>query len=194
MYGAIWSRRWRSAPLRRRVDVLEVRALLVLCAVVAGCAVAIGLMSGWEAYGHERAVASQERAGRHLVRAQVLRDAAESRSWADEAGRPADVLVPARWTSVTGTGVKGSVPVAPGTRKGEYARVWLDREGRVTSAPATSREVWAGALLRGAGSASLAVGAGVVAAAGIRAAGNRYRAVQWETEWSRVEPEWSHRA
>jgi hypothetical protein len=194
MSVAIWSRRWRSSPLRRRVDILEVRALLILCAVIAGGALAIGLMSGWATYDHERAAAWEERAARHLVQAEALRDASKSRSWADEAGSSARVQVPARWTSVTGTSVKGSVPVAPGTKKGERTSIWLDRKGNITSAPTTNREVWAGALLRGAGSASLAVGAGVLAAAGIRAVCNRYRAAEWETEWSRVEPKWSHRS
>ncbi|WP_129260583.1 hypothetical protein [Streptomyces sp. M3] len=194
MSVAIGSRRWRSHPLRRGIDVVEVRLFLVLSTLVLVCASAIGAAHGWSAFEHERSVAAEQRADRHLVRALVLRDAATSSPWSDESGRSARVPVPVRWTDTEGGAVTGKAMVAPGTERGERTDVWLDHRGRVTSAPAGDREAWAEALVAGGGIAAVTVGAGVVAGLGIRVMCNRRRAADWETEWSRVEPEWSRRA
>ncbi|MFE7751858.1 hypothetical protein [Streptomyces sp. NPDC057428] len=194
MAGAIWSRQWRRHPLRRTVDAVEARLLLLLCAVVFACASTLGMISGSAAHDHEQSVASHQRATRHLVSAEVLRDAVKSSPWADEAGSSALVPVPVRWATAGGSDVKGNALVAPGTKRGERTSLWLDRRGRVTSAPADGRDIWVAALIGGGGSAAAAVGGGAVAAIGIRMMCNRRRAVGWEAEWSRVEPDWSHRA
>ncbi|MFJ8857997.1 hypothetical protein ACIRD8_06125 [Streptomyces sp. NPDC102451] len=193
MYAAIGSRRWRTHPLRRGIDVLEVRLLLLLSTLVLVCASAIGVAHGWAAFEHERSVAAEQRADRHLVRALVLRDAATSSPWADESGRSERVPVPVRWTDATGRHATGKAMVAPGTERGERTNLWLDHRGRVTSAPRGDREVWAEALVQGGGIAAVTVGAGALAGLAIRVACNRRRTAGWETEWSRVEPEWSRR-
>lgn len=118
MSVAIGSRRWRSHPLRRGIDVVEVRLFLVLSTLVLVCASAIGAAHGWSAFEHERSVAAEQRADRHLVRALVLRDAATSSPWSDESGRSARVPVPVRWTDTTGGAVTGKAMVAPGTERG----------------------------------------------------------------------------
>ncbi|WP_327111158.1 hypothetical protein OG206_00980 [Streptomyces sp. NBC_01341] len=194
MAGAIWSHQWRKHPLRRTVDAVEARLLLLLCAVVFACASAIGMISGSAAHEYEQSVASQQRAARQQVSAEVLRDAAKSSPWADEAGRSALVPVPVRWVTADGADARGSALVAPGTKGGERTSLWLDRRGHVTSAPADERDIWVAALIAGAGGAAAAVGGGAVAAIGIRIMCNRCRAAGWEAEWSRVEPDWSRRA
>ncbi|MFE2022351.1 hypothetical protein ACFW9O_30370 [Streptomyces sp. NPDC059499] len=193
MSSAFGSRQWRTHPLRRRIDVLEARLFLMLCAMVVVCASTIGMSHGWAAFDHEQSLAAEQRADRHLVRALVLRDAASS-PWADESGRTERVPVPVRWTSANGADATGNALVAPGTERGEWTRLWLDGRGRATSAPLGDRDVWARTLMAGGGGAAVTVGAGVLAGLGIRVACNRRRATNWETEWRRVEPEWSRRA
>ncbi|MBM7440253.1 hypothetical protein [Streptomyces sp. HB132] len=194
MSSAIWKRGWNAHPLRRRIDVLEARLLLVLCAVVVGCASLIGVAQGWAAYDHERSVASEQRADRHLERALVLRDATRPSPWADESGRTERVPVPVRWTDASGAPVTENAPVPVGTQRGEHTSLWLDRRGHITSAPSGNGDVWTGALAEGAGSAAVVAGVGVLAGLGVRGVCNRRRAAGWETEWSRVEPQWSRRA
>ncbi|WP_069173964.1 Rv1733c family protein [Streptomyces griseus] len=193
MRGTMWHCGRNTHPLRRRVDVLEARLLLVLCLLVIGCASVFGVTKGWAAYDHERSVAAEQRAARHPVRALVLRDAPGSKPWADESGRTEKVVVPVRWTGPSGAHVTGKALVAPGTERGEHTTLWVDRRGDTTSAPPGSRDVWSGALTEGLSGVAVVAGAGAVAGIGLRKVCNRFRAVHWETEWSRVEPEWSRR-
>lgn len=194
MYAAIGSRRWRTHPLRRKVDVLEARLWLLVAALALICASSIGIAQGWAAFDHERSVVAEEQANRHLVRATVLRDAAASSPWADESGRSQRVPVPVRWVTATGGEGTGRVLVAPGTERGKRTELWLDSRGDITSAPHGYRDVWAEALLEGGSSAAVTIGAGALAGFGVRVVCNRRRATGWESEWSRVEPEWSRRA
>uniref|UniRef100_A0AAU3GKM3 Integral membrane protein n=1 Tax=Streptomyces sp. NBC_01401 TaxID=2903854 RepID=A0AAU3GKM3_9ACTN len=192
--SAIGSRRWRTNPLRRGIDVLEARLFLLLCALVLVCASAIGVAQGWSALDQGRSVAAEQRADRHPVRAVVLRDAARSGPWADESGRSERVSVPVRWTSSPGgDSTRGNALVAPGTKRGESTKIWLDSQGRHTSAPLRDSDLWADALLEGGGGAAVTIGVGVLTGLGIRVVCNRRRAAGWETEWSRVEPQWSRR-
>ncbi|MEU5714684.1 hypothetical protein AB0G71_02645 [Streptomyces sp. NPDC020403] len=193
MRGVMWHCGRNAHPLRRRVDVLEARLLLVLCLLVFGCGSVFGVTKGWAAYDHERSVAAEQRATRHPVRALVLRDAPGSAPWADESGRTEKVLVPVRWTNSSGAATTGRALVAPGTRRGEHTTLWVDRRGSTTSAPSGGRDAWTGALTAGLSGAAVVAGAGAVAGVGVHRVCNRRRAVNWETEWSRVEPEWSRR-
>ncbi|WP_435797241.1 Rv1733c family protein [Streptomyces clavifer] len=193
MYAARGSRRWRTHPLRRKVDVLEARLWLLVAVLALMCASSIGVAQGWAAFDREASVAAEQRADRHLVRATVLRDATSPSPWTDESGRSPRVPVPARWVTPTGGEGTGKVLVAPGTERGERTRLWLDSRGTITSAPLEHHDVWAEALLEGGSGAAVAIGAGALAGFGVRMACNRRRATLWESEWSRVEPEWSRR-
>ncbi|MDF6022464.1 hypothetical protein [Streptomyces sp. JH34] len=188
-----WDSAGRSRALKRGVDIVEARLLVLLCAVVVGCASVFGVIDAMAALHHEQSVVEQQRATRHAVRAEILRDAAKSSPWTDESGRSELVPVPVRWTGTGGAAVTADAQVVPGAKRGERVDVWLDRTGRVTSAPSDGQDVYAAALVGGLGSAAVAVGAGAVAGIGIRIVCNRRRAAGWEAEWSRVEPEWSRR-
>lgn len=194
MYAAIGSRRWRKHPLRRKVDVLEARLWLLVAALTLVCASSIGIAHGWAAFDREQSVVAEQRADRHLIRATVLRDAATSSPWADESGRSQRVPVPVRWVTASGGEATGEVPVAPGTERGQRTKLWLDSQGNVTSAPLEYSDVWAEALLVGGSSAAVTFGAGALAGIAVRMGCNRRRATIWESEWRRVEPEWSRRA
>ncbi|MEV3931467.1 hypothetical protein [Streptomyces sp. NPDC049944] len=194
MYAVVGSRRWRTHPLRRKVDVQEARLWLLVAALTLMCASSIGIAHGWAAFEREQSVVAEQRADRHLVRATVLRDAATSTPWTDESGQYQRVPVPVRWVTATGGEATGEVPVPPGTERGERTRLWLDSRGSVTSAPLEYRDVWAEALLVGGSSAAVTFGAGALAGIAVRMGCNRRRATMWESEWSRVEPEWSRSA
>ncbi|MGX6739413.1 Rv1733c family protein [Streptomyces xantholiticus] len=194
MLPAVWSRRWREHPMRRRVDVFEARVLLAVGAVVVVGAPCVGTVAGWSVYGHDRAVAAGQEAALRPVRAEVLADAPEPSPWADESSRPAALPVPARWTAVGGEEVKGTIRVPPGTVRGERKDIWLDREGRVAAAPLNDSDIWVGALTAGFGGGILTVTAGAFAAVLARDAFERRRTADWDTEWDQVEPRWSRRS
>ncbi|MEU0144547.1 hypothetical protein [Streptomyces sp. NPDC006288] len=191
--GVCW-RSWRTHALRRRIDVVEARLLLLLCVTVIGCASLLGVTTGTAAFDRERSAAAEQRADRHVARAVVLRDAADPPPWQDESGRVERVPVPVRWTTDKGGHATGDAQVAPGTERGARTSIWLDRRGHVTTAPSGDRDAWAGALSEGVGGAGLVVGFGTLAGLGVHMVCGRRRAAGWETEWGEVEPEWSRRA
>ncbi|MEU3447507.1 hypothetical protein AB0H29_09790 [Streptomyces thermolilacinus] len=193
MPAPVWTRGWREHPLRRRVDVLEARLLLLIGSAVLVGAPAVGTTAGWYAYDHDRAAAAVQEASRRPVRAEVLEDAPASSPWADETGRQANVPVQVRWTTTNGYYATGTAPVPPGTGRGERTEIWLDRKGKVVTAPLNGRDVWTGALAVGLLGGALTAGAGAVAAAAVRGACGRRRAAGWASEWDRVEPEWRRR-
>ncbi|MER5434099.1 hypothetical protein [Streptomyces sp. NPDC002588] len=72
-------------------------------------------------------------------------------------------------------------------------RVWVDRSGTVTTAPAGTLDATTSGWLVG-GLAGFGVAAGSYAAwTGTRLVLDRRRYAQWDTEWERVEPGWSAR-
>ncbi|MFD7970926.1 Rv1733c family protein [Streptomyces clavifer] len=193
MRAGSWGRAGSHNPLKRGVDILETRLLFLLCAVVFGCASVLGVMNGMAALHHEQSVVEQQRATRHAVTAEILRDAAKPSPLFDESGRSERVPVPVRWTAAGGAHVTAEARVAPGAERGEHMTVWLDRTGRITSAPSDGRDIWATAVLGGLSGAAVAVGAGALAGVVLRVVCDRCRSAGWEAEWSRVEPEWNRR-
>ncbi|MEU0133038.1 hypothetical protein ABZ172_03200 [Streptomyces sp. NPDC006296] len=194
MYPGNRSRVGRHHPLKRRVDLVETRLLLLLCVLVCACASVLGVVNGTAALRHEQSVVEQQRATRHVVKAEILRDAARSSPWTDQSGRSGLVPVPVRWTGTGGGDVTADAQVATGAKRGERVDIWLDRQGRITTAPSDANDVWAAGMVGGVGTATAALGAGALAGISVRIVCNRRRAAGWEAEWSRVEPEWTHRA
>nr|WP_308438756.1 hypothetical protein [Streptomyces chromofuscus] len=98
-----------------------------------------------------------------------------------------------RWTDGNGTVRTGTTLVEPGTPKGATVRVWVDRDGGLTSPPmsefnATTTGWFVGVV------AAIGVGAGLCAArAGMRHVLDRRRYARWDAEWDVVEPLWSAR-
>ncbi|MEU0669195.1 hypothetical protein ABZ508_30070 [Streptomyces lavendulocolor] len=190
MPAAVWTRRWREHPLRRRVDVVEARLLLLVGVAVAVGAPAAGTAAGWSAYGHDRAAAAVQEATRRPVRADVVEDAPASSGRADASGRLAKVPLEVRWTTADGKRATATVLLPAGTGRGDRAEIWLDRQGSVVGAPLNGRGVWAGAVSAGLLGGAVTVGAGAVAATAVRVTCRRRRAAGWAREWELVEPEW----
>jgi hypothetical protein len=98
-----------------------------------------------------------------------------------------------RWTDDGGTVRTGTTLVKSGTPKGATVRVWVDRDGGLTTPPMSELNATTTGWFAG-GMAAIGVGAGFYAArAGMRHVLDRRRYAQWDTEWDSVEPLWSAR-
>ncbi|MGW1274191.1 Rv1733c family protein [Streptomyces sp. NPDC002491] len=171
--------------LRRTSDRFEhwFRRVLVVVLFVGlpTASVAAGLTS-YEASMRTVRVQSAER---HQVTAR-LTSAVNGGDWAK---RPAQV----RWTDADGAARTGSALVRTGTPAGAAVRVWVDRNGTVTTAPTTTLNATTGGWLIG-GMTAFGVAVGIHAAhAGVRRLLDRRRYAQWDAEWDLVEPRWSAR-
>lgn len=173
-------------PLRRTSDRCEFwfRRMLMLVLVL-GLPVA-ALSAGLTAYESSMRTVHAQAVERHGVTARLTSDVlGDSRV----SKRPA----PIRWTERNGIARTGTALVEPGTPKGAIVRVWVDRDGTITSPPMNAAEAQANGWFV-AGMAALGVALGAHAAqAAMRLALDRRRYAQWEVEWILVEPLWSGR-
>ncbi|WP_431046065.1 Rv1733c family protein [Streptomyces sp. P1-3] len=176
--------------LRRPSDVAEQwlnRLLMVL--LLLGVPV-LAFAAGSAAYTSELRTARSQAAERHQVTAHLTEDAGGAP--VTRAGEDRQ-RAPVRWTEKNGAARTGVAEVPPGTEKGETVRVWVDRAGKVTTAPLPS----SAAMSTGwtAGAMTAAAGATVVwgTRAAIRRALDHRRCAQWEKEWDELEPVWSRR-
>ncbi|ANY09029.1 Rv1733c family protein [Pseudonocardia sp. HH130630-07] len=97
------------------------------------------------------------------------------------------------WTARDGTRQTGATSFPGLYGAGEQVTVWLDRDGRLTVAPATASDAMTVAV--GAGfltSVAWGVLLVVLGRAGFRRTALRY-ARAWELDWAAVEPRWSGR-
>ena len=178
--------RWRSNPLRRRDDVLEAWFLLAVWALVVVGGTLVGLVTA-QAAGHSF---GRQRAERTPVRAVLLADAPRS-AIAGTGNHLTSARV--RWTAPDRTPHNGSTLVSGGQRAGAAVEIWLDAQGRPSSAPLTAGEATAESALLGASAALALTGA----AFGVRCAGrwwlDRRRIEEWDREWALFGPRWGHK-
>ncbi|MFJ9010010.1 hypothetical protein [Streptomyces canus] len=147
---------------------------------------AAAVSAGLTAYEASMRTVRAQAAERHQVTAQLT---AGVKSDADWAKRPVQV----RWTDTNGVVRMGTALVKPGTAKGATVRVWVTREGTVTSPPTSTLNATTSGWMVG-GMAAFGVAAGSYAAwAGMRLVLDRRRYAQWDAEWDLVEPQWSAR-
>ncbi|MEV3912237.1 Rv1733c family protein [Streptomyces canus] len=172
--------------LRRTSDRFECWVRRVLMVVLVLGLPAAAVSAGLTAYEASMGTVRSQAAERHQVTARLTAGVQSDEGWAK---RPAQV----RWTDTNGVVRTGAALVKPGTPKGATVRVWVTREGTVTSPPtstlnATSRGWMVGAM------AAFGVAAGSYAAlAGMRLVLDRRRYAHWDAEWDLVEPQWSAR-
>ncbi|QKV97099.1 hypothetical protein HUT19_39955 [Streptomyces sp. NA02950] len=178
--------RWRNNPIRRRDDILEAWLLLAVWGLIAVGGTAAGVVT---AHAADR-VFAQQRADRTPVRAVLLDDVPRpAMSGLDRDLSSARV----RWTNSDGSTRNGMTVVATGKEAGSTVRIWIDAQGKLSTQPPTPAKAAAEAGLLGA-SAALALSGLVI---GIGSAGrwwlDRRRIHQWDTEWTVVGPQWSHK-
>nr|WP_308406097.1 hypothetical protein [Streptomyces sp. TML10] len=182
--------RWRRNPLRRRSDVVEAWAMLVVAVLLSVVAPLVGVAAGLHAHDRARALAAAQRAERHEVRAVVIGDAPERLSTLrDDRRHPYRAQV--RWTE-PGKGVRTAWARVPaGIRAGEPVSVWFDSRGRNVPPPPDDVAVWQHAVTVGAAAAAGAATVVLLGHAAERRIALRHRLAEWEREWARTGPRWN---
>ncbi|MEV7793463.1 hypothetical protein [Streptomyces sp. NPDC087512] len=184
--------RWRRNPLRRRSDLVEAWTLLVVAVLLVVGAPLLGAMSASWAEGQARATVAQQRADRHRVHATVVSRAAEAVPSVEGGGQQA-YRVTVRWTPPGGGARTTSALVPAGTRTGQVIDMWLDDRGRSVPPPAGDTAIWQNTVTVGA-CTSLGAACTVLAAhCAVRRTAQRRRMAEWERDWERTEPQWTHR-
>ena len=175
---------WPGAnPLRRRTDLFEPAALLVVLVLTAVAVVAALLVSQSVLHSHLAEVRA-EQASRHAVQARVLAHLKSD----DPVTRP----VAAGWSpspqqerfAVVEAPVNGPLPAE--------LPIWVDREDRPVPPPRPPAEATQAAGTAGAGVLIGSVLGLSVLYGGARWVVRRQRLAAWEAEWAQVGPKWRH--
>ncbi|WP_329259163.1 hypothetical protein [Streptomyces pseudovenezuelae] len=175
-----------AKSLSRMSDRFESWFRRVLMVVLVLGLPAAAVSAGLTAYKASMRTVRTQAAERHQVNARLTAGAKSDDDWAK---RPAQV----RWTDTDGVVRTGAALVKPGTPEGATVRVWVTREGTVTSPPTSTLNATTSGWMVG-GMAAFGVAAGSYAAwAGMRLVLDRRRYAQWGAEWDQVEPQWSAR-
>ncbi|MFR9729719.1 hypothetical protein ACL03H_10865 [Saccharopolyspora sp. MS10] len=170
-------------PLRRRTDLFEPIALLVI--VLAAAVVLVASFAASQAVLRDRmAEVNAERADRHQVTAQVLGEV--------PGGSSAIRAVEVAWGDPPAPRHAAVIEMSTATPLADTAQIWVDRADRPTPPPRTPSEATQAA---GTAGAAVLFGSGLVLAgtyAGARRYVGRRRLAAWEQEWARVGPRWRH--
>ncbi|GAA0630805.1 hypothetical protein GCM10009535_02790 [Streptomyces thermocarboxydovorans] len=173
-------------PLIRTSDRVEAwfrRALLLV--LVAGMPLA-AIAAGTAAYERAMHTVRVQAADRQQVSAELISGTVDAYHGAKQQAQ-------VRWSEEDGTVRTGTALVDADTPKGATVKVWVDRDGYVTSPPMTDMQAVTNASFTGGLTALGVVAATSAAQTLLRAALDRRRYAQWEAEWSAVEPEWAAR-
>ncbi|WP_328336349.1 hypothetical protein [Streptomyces violaceus] len=173
-------------PLIRPSDRFEtwIRRFLMLVLVL-GLPVA-ALSAGLTAYESSMRTVQIQSAERQEVSARLVSNA---KGVTADGKQRAQV----RWTDDNGTVRTATTLRTAGTPEGATVRVWVDRDGTITSPPMNTLTARTNGWFVG-GMAAVGVCGGFFAArAGMRRVLDRRRYAQWAAEWDRVEPLWSTR-
>ncbi|MEU3050588.1 hypothetical protein ABZ705_29475 [Streptomyces sp. NPDC006984] len=173
-------------PLRRTSDRVESWCRLLLALVLLLGLPAAALGAGTAVYASSLRAAQEQAEQRQEVTARLTAGTSGPSAYGQQSAQ-------IRWTDGDGTVRTGTTLVDAGTAEGTAVRVWVDRDGRLTGAPASEANAAAGGWSAGL-AAALGVAGGVYAArAGVRRALDRGRYARWDREWDLVEPVWSAR-
>jgi hypothetical protein len=184
--------RWRRNPLRRRSDVVEAWTVLAVTVLMVLGAPLVGAAVGWWAHDDARAVAAEQRAERHRVRAEVVGRVPDSPPTA-QGGREQSLRVSVRWKEAGGATKTVTARVPAGTAQGEKVDVWLDSRDRSVAPPPDETAVWQHTLATGACGAGVTVAVVLLGHSLVRAAAARNRLAEWERDWALTEPQWTRR-
>ncbi|WEO98990.1 hypothetical protein A6P39_035880 [Streptomyces sp. FXJ1.172] len=182
----VWLWRWRRNPLKRRADVVEAWVVLgawLLTAVV-------GVLSGLAAARSVEDGLARERAAWRPVVARVVAPAPGAPSTHGHIPAGERVWAEVSWTAADGSAHTAQVRVEPGSKAGTPVTVWTDPQGRLVSRPTSATEgVFRGTLigvLVGLSAAAVPFVGGLA----LRGRLERRRMDAWDTEWSRLGPQW----
>jgi hypothetical protein len=190
-----WLRRFTlgSGPLKRSSDRVQVAGRIVLVVSVL-IAPSLAVAAGTAATAHYESVAASQWEERSRVTAVLLEDPPDTAPRSYGAGGGTElptVLVRASWPLPEGGSREGRVPVPPQASAGTQVPVWIDREGRLTTAPLDRAriadwEVMTAALpLFGVPLLTWTLYAVLCAVLDAR------RQRRWARDWAAVEPSWN---
>ncbi|CAL9650274.1 hypothetical protein SUDANB145_06584 [Streptomyces sp. enrichment culture] len=184
--------RWRRNPLRRRSDVIEAWTVLVVAVLLLVGAPALGAATAWWAHGQARAVAAEQRAERRQVRAEVVGTTPETLPSVQSGGQHS-YRAAVRWSEPGEAPRTTSARLPAETRRGETVTVWLDARGRSVPPPADGATVWRHAVTMGACATAGSAAVVLLGHCAVRRVALRHRLAEWDRDWARAEPQWSHR-
>ncbi|MDC2954839.1 hypothetical protein PO587_10220 [Streptomyces gilvifuscus] len=184
--------RWRRNPLRRRSDVVETWTVLAVAVLLLVGAPLAGAVAGWWAHDHARAVAAENRAERHRVRAEVVGTPPDRPATAP-GGRDHSYPVQVRWTDRAARPHTAQARVPAGTRRGDTVDVWFDSRERSVPPPPGDSQIWQHTVTIGTFAAGGAAAVVLLAHAVVRRVATRRRLAEWERAWARTEPQWTQR-
>ncbi|WP_326565485.1 hypothetical protein VSH64_26930 [Amycolatopsis rhabdoformis] len=173
-----------SNPLVRRTDRVE--GLLVGIAVVVSLvALPFVIMLAKADVSHETAASDAQLKTRHQVTATVVATAPKPASVGDSAPIAHSSRVTATWRLANGSPQTGVVTVPAGAgNPGSQAPIWLDSDGKQTTAPLTHADAVTNGVLVGTFTWLCAIG---VLAGGFwiaRRVLDRHRSARWAAEWA----------
>jgi hypothetical protein len=182
----------RNNPLCRRSDVVEAWTALAVAVLLCLGAPLLGAATAWWSHGQAQAVAAEQRAERHRVRAAVVGTTPDSLP-SVEGGGQHSYRATVRWSTPDGGERSTTARVPAGTRQGDTVDVWLDSRGRSVPPPTDAAAVLQHSVTMGV---CAAVGSGLavlLAHCAVRRVALRHRMAEWERDWALTEPQWTHR-
>lgn len=191
--GRVVYRLWpMRSPLCRRSDRIEA-AVLRTAVLGLAAAIGVGIVLGADTAARAEHTARLARAHTHPYDVVLLHDAPPARPVSGQTSEVgAQVPAPVRWHTPAGSRT-GTVKVDADTPAGTHVTVWFDARWHQAPRPETRL----GTVLDGIGpglSVPLgAAAAGALAVLVTRLTLNRRRLRDWDDQWQRVEPAWSHR-
>lgn len=182
--------RWRRNPLRRRSDVVEAWAVLVVAVLLLVVAPLTGVAAGLRAHDQAQDIARAQSADRHHVRAVVL-GSVDARLPTVRGDHDHPYRAEVRWTEPGGTTRTASARVPAGTRADDVVTVWFDGRGRSVAPPSNDVAVWQRSVTIGLCAAGGTAWMVLLGRRVERRIALRHRLGEWEREWARTGPRWT---
>ncbi|MFH8974716.1 hypothetical protein [Streptomyces sp. NPDC017890] len=192
MRTRVRGRRLRRNPLRRRSDVVEAWTAPAVAVLLFVGAPLLGAAAAWWGHGQAQAVAAEQRAERHRVRAAVTGRTPDTLP-SVQAGGQHSYRATVRWSTPDGGERSITARVPAGTRHGDTVDVWLDTRGRSVPPPADDSAVRQRSVAVGACTTIGAALTVLLAHCGVRKVALRRRMAEWDRDWALTEPQWTHR-
>lgn len=173
-------------PLVRRSDRIE-GLLAGLAALIAILALPLVVLLGEADASHETAASDAQLHARHQVTATVLAPAPKPASMGDSAPIAHSSRVTASWRLPNGSPQTGVVTVPAGAgNPGSQAPIWLDDNGKQTTAPLTHADAVTNGVLVGTFTWLCAIGLLAGAFWIARRVLDHRRAARWADEWAQL--------
>lgn len=188
--------RWRHNPLCRATDLYEAWLALVALLLMVLVAPALGWIGGLLTDGALQQALREQRAGRHVTTAVVVRAAAGPSRFADDpeaavAERTARTSVLALWRAPDGSTRRGTVSTASkDTAPGSRVRIWTDSGGRPAPRPMDPATARTHAVLAGVGVSMISAGLAEAARRLVVRRMTQQRYARLDRAWAEAGPDW----